>query len=90
MLKQLDPTPLVGNSFVTGVRPTLDGAAMHMIIVLENFTLIYSRVDFNAAFADGTTIYSAVAAKDSLWIGDGIYPINGVNVFDAYTIGSAS
>lgn len=71
------------------MRPTLDGDKMHIILILEDLTMIYAEVKFGNDKAEGTTFYSTVAGKHSFWLGGNKNKHHGVDMFDAYTVGSA-
>jgi len=44
--KQIDPTKVPGNSFVTGMMETLENNKMHIVILRNGLTMVYQEIDF--------------------------------------------
>ena len=63
---------------------------MHLVLIRDDLTMIYLAADFNQGTAQGVGFYSTVSGKHTLFMGPTRTLKAGVNMYDAFTVGTAS
>ena len=65
---------------------------MHLVLARDNLkkTMVYMVVDFSLAAAQIVSFYSMVTPKHTLFTGTTRTIKAGINMFDAYTVGTAT